>query len=466
MPRRIVIVVGLIGLWIGKQSVGETTIDFDLTREVSLQSFGGVPFCYDLNGDGSSEVLWLQSSGIFYSSLFDDAMAGVASKADREHFCLTATDSHGKMMWQIGTPWREGHPFATHCSERSLDCADIDGDGIREVVCIRGQELLVVDGITGVIEQKTNLPADNVQIVILAKTGNKPTDWTILAKNTEASYPPHEYANPACFYDNTLKLLRIADYFGAGHAPLARDLDADGHDEFLIGFNRIDRKLNGTWTFRAVPASRWDSRNMHVDSIATGTMNGENCVAYAASVTTYLVSAKDGALRWKHDDVHPQQCVVGRFVNTAPADQVFVRNKRSYNQLFDANGVELWRNEPPLNFPRGCTPQCRQQQFHVLDPLIVLHKAGTDMTDQVIYSDGGWPYVLDGAGKRRADFQHTPNILQDWGQVPGRPDDFGYGFYVRIADFNGDKQPEVLINDRRFAWMYTIPTAVKSNESK
>ena len=456
----------MVVLGIGQPSVGETTGDIDLTHEVSLQSFGGVPFCYDLNNDGKSEIVWLQSSGLFYSALFDDAMAGVATKADRRHFCLTATDAQGKVLWQIGTPWREDHAFITHCSERGLDFADIDGDGVGEIVCIRGQELLVIDAITGALERQVNLPADNGQIVLLAKTGDKKTDWTILVKNTEASHPPHEYANPAWFYNSKCELIRIADYFGAGHAPLAEDLDGDGREEFLIGFNRIDNKLNGAWTFPAVPAAQWDAGKMHVDSIAIGNMNGKQCVAYAASVTTYLVSAADAALCWKHDDVHPQQCVVGRFDRSAPADQVLVRNKRSYNQLFDANGVELWRNEPPQNFPRGCTPQCRQQQFHVFDPLTVLRGVDADKTDRVIYSDGGWPYVIDGTGKRCADFQHTENISQDWGQVPGRPDDFGYGYYVRIADFDGDRQPEVLINDRRFAWSYAIPTAVNSTESE
>ena len=40
--------------------------------------------------------------------------------------------------------------------------------------------------------------------------------------------------------------------------------------------------------------------------------------------------------------------------------------------------------------------------------------------------------------------------------MPGRPDDYGYGFYARVADFDGDGQPEVLISDRRFRWLYEI----------
>ena len=42
------------------------------------------------------------------------------------------------------------------------------------------------------------------------------------------------------------------------------------------------------------------------------------------------------------------------------------------------------------------------------------------------------------------------------GEVPGRPDDFGYGFYARVADFDADGEDEAMLNDRRFAWLYEM----------
>ena len=74
----------------------------------------------------------------------------------------------------------------------------------------------------------------------------------------------------------------------------------------------------------------------------------------------------------------------------------------------------------------------------------------------MIFTDAGWPYVLDGSGKRVLDFPYTHNSAQDWGEVPGRPDDYGYGYYARIAQLDRDGEPEVLLNDRRFAWFYDI----------
>ena len=72
----------------------------------------------------------------------------------------------------------------------------------------------------------------------------------------------------------------------------------------------------------------------------------------------------------------------------------------------------------------------------------------------MIYTDGGWPYVINGHGERCLDFPYTANIAQDWGEIPGRPDDFGYGYFARVADFDGDGQREVMLNDRRFVWFY------------
>jgi hypothetical protein len=432
--------------------------NFMLKSEIAIEPFGGVPFCADLNGDGRTDVLSLQSAGIFHSKVF--GRQGVTQRddgAERDHFCLTATDVHGKILWQIGKPWRGKRPFLTHCAERSIASADIDGDGKQEVVCIRGQELLVIDAASGKVERSAALPADNAQVVLLGHTGSKPADWTILVKNTERSYKPHEYANPAWWYDSKLQLLKTADYHGAGHVPLAMDTDGDGLDEFLIGFCLVDHDLRTLWTFQPVPADKWNAGDMHVDDHAAGLFDGKLCIAYAAGdLGTFLLDASDGRLLWKARGVHAQDCQVGRFLPGSDANQVFVRNKRSYNQLFDGRGKELWRTEPPDSFPLGRAAACKQA-FHLLDPSNVLPGAGPQGTDLLIYSDSGWPYVIDGLGHKIDAFLPPANSAQDWGNVPGRPDDYGYGYYVRPGDFDGDGHGEVLISDRRFAWIFKTP---------
>ncbi len=431
------------------------TPGFLLKREIAIEPFGGIPFCADLDGDGHEDVLWLQAAGIFSSKVFDNhPISKRVTQAEREHFCLTATDAGGKILWQIGKPWQGERPFVTHCAERSIDFADLDADGKLEAVCIRHSQLLVIDAASGNVKRSVDLPADNAQIVVLGHTGAEPTDWTILVKSTESTYKPHEYANPAWFYDTSLRLLKTGDYRGAGHIPLAIDTDGDGRDEFIIGFSLIDHDLRTVWSFQSVPADKWNPGEMHVDDHAVGRFDGRLCIAYAASNESFLIDAADGKLVWRRDGVHPQDCQVGRFLPGDPSNQVFIRNKRAYNQLFDGRGKQLWRVEPPDYFPLGRAAACKQG-FHLLDPSNVLPGAGPQKTDLLIYSDGGWPYALDGRGQKVDMFAPPPNSAQDWGKVPGRPDDYGYGYYVRPTDFDGDGRPEVMISDRRFAWFYT-----------
>ena len=176
------------------------TVSFSLSAEVSLGQFGGVPYCVELDGDGDVEILWLQSAGIFSSTVYDDtSWRNKIRDAERKLFCLTATDGGGKVLWQLGRPWKGDRPFLSHGNERTLDCADIDGDGIIEVVCARGSEILIIDGKQGTIERSVTVVSDNIRTICLGHTGLGSADWTILAKNHERAYKPYEYANPTCF---------------------------------------------------------------------------------------------------------------------------------------------------------------------------------------------------------------------------------------------------------------------------
>ncbi|MCP4639553.1 MAG: PQQ-binding-like beta-propeller repeat protein, partial [bacterium] len=323
------------------------------------------------------EVLWLQSPGLFHSNVFDKPpWKGRFSEAERRHFCLTATDAEGEVLWQVGEPWDGDRPFVTHSAERALDAADLDGDGGLEIVCVRRDEVLVLDGKTGAVEKSVEAPADNAQIVRIGHTGPGSKDWTILVKNAESAYPPHEYGNPAWFYDAGLNLLKTADYLGAGHMPLPVDADGDGLDEFIIGFNLVDDNLETVWQFQPVPEEVWDAGEMHADDIVVGDVGGRLCVVVAASDTAYVLDAKTGELLWKRKGTHPQHCQIGPFHSNLEGNQIFIHNKRAELQLFGAQGDEFWNMMPPRNFPLGAAEPCRRQQFHVFDPTTMLPGMG------------------------------------------------------------------------------------------
>ena len=109
-----------------------------LTREIPLAGSGGVVFPADINNDGKFEFLVLQSAGLFHA-----AIHGGKGNVGWDHFCLTAMDSHGNVLWRVGEPWDRTEPFVTHGGERSLCVFDLDGDGVPEVYVIRGNEVIV-----------------------------------------------------------------------------------------------------------------------------------------------------------------------------------------------------------------------------------------------------------------------------------------------------------------------------------
>lgn len=454
---------GVFGWWENKlvTAVGAaetSTLNFQLIAERSLQPYGGTPFCYDLDQDGAVDVLWLQSPGLFHSKVYDGHSPFVSRQTpqERQHYCLTATTADGNILWQIGTPWVGDRPYATHGGERSLDVADIDDDGMLEVVAVKNGEILIIDAVSGTIERSVKAIADNAQAVVLARTSNTKDRWTILIKNAESAYPGYEYGNPAWFYDARLNLLKPQgqSHLGSGHIPQSIDLDGDGLDEFLIGFECVNSDLSRRWKFQPVPPETWNAAEMHVDDMTVGKAHGKTVIAYAASDTAYLVDAADGSLLWKRHGTHPQHCQVGRYLQNTGSLQIFIHQKRAELDLYDLAGNQLWQITPQRNFPLGQAAPCQRQKFHVFDPTTQLQETGPAGTDLLIYTDGGWPYVINGHGERCLDFPYTANIAQDWGEIPGRPDDFGYGYFARVADFDGDGQREVMLNDRRFVWFY------------
>ncbi len=218
-----------------------------------------------------------------------------------------------------------------------------------------------------------------------------------------------------------LNLVKTAEIHGGGHAPMVYDIDGDGLDEFLIGYNAIDGDLKTVWTYRAVPDSEWDAAEMHVDTIAVGKVADRLSVALAASDQQYLLDAKTGDLLWSHEGTHPQACAIGHFLPGTKDAQVVLHNKRADLQLFDANGQEIWRMTPPENFPLGKAEPCKRQAFHTFSPITVLRGAGEKGVDLIVFSDEGWPYVIGSDGTPHPRFSVHAERSPGLGRRPWPP---------------------------------------------
>jgi hypothetical protein len=141
---------------------------------------------------------------------------------------------------------------------------------------------------------------------------------------------------------------------------------------------------------------------------------------------------------------------------------LFVLNKRDTLQLFDFDGQLLWTQEPAEHWPWG-KPAGVAEKFHLFDPALRLHGVLADGLDAIVYVEGGWPYALDGHGRRVLEFQCPPQSKQGPFKAYRRPDDFGAGYIART--WSGPLAEHLVIVDRRHLWRYDIPRTTAISES-
>jgi len=427
---------------------------------LDLKGAGGVPHFADLRGRGEKDLVMLQAPGMYWVWHHMPTIIRMGrdqKKPGYDHFCLTAFSPRGETLWQIEKPWQKDIPFWTHSAERTLTFADVDGDGTDEMLVLRRQYVVVIRPDSGEIVAEHKLPEENIEILVAGRTGPGPRDWAIFAGVSNQGRQGRP-GNPGFFFDADFKLIETRDFYHAGHAPQAVDLDGDGFHEWLIGYEYLDNDLSLRWRFDADPHFPPDDTERHVDAMDYGRFedDGPFMIAYAASDIQFVVNDQ-GELVFKARRTHPQQCFFGRFLPEREGEyQLFVLNKRAELDLFDKEGNVIWSVVPEENWPMG-KPKPFQEgmKFHLFDPSHVLPGTGTEGSDLILYLETGWPYIIDGHARRYAELEHTPEIRQDYPWTAGRPDDQGYGF-LAVTDEHDD-HIRVVLADRRYAWEYEIP---------
>ena len=72
-----------------------------------------------------------------------------------------------------------------------------------------------------------------------------------------------------------------------------------------------------------------------------------------------------------------------------------------------------------------------------------------------VYTEGGWPYGVDGRGERVLSFPADESIIQPEARIRNhRPDDYGFGYHCQTLDLDRDEREEVIIYDRRHVWVF------------
>ncbi|MBE7679294.1 hypothetical protein [Paenibacillus sp. P13VS] len=277
----------------------------------------------DLNGDGRLELLLVQADG------------GIDDRyVPHQVSCLTAYDLDGELLWQVGKPDPDaGGPG----SDYPAQIADWDGDGNIEVICIMGKQFLILDGKTGDIKRTHSLPGDEAHdCIILANLTGDEQKLDVLLKDRYKTL---------WALDHDFNLLWKHEG-NVGHFPWVYDIDADGKDEVMAGYDMLDHDGTLLWSCTDL--------DDHADCIWFGDVNGDGHVEIVIGGSVTVMMDRYGHEIWRYaDSIESQHIALGKFCDGLPGlqiaglDRIIRGDEHGKDGMFllDYEGKELWKED-------------------------------------------------------------------------------------------------------------------------
>ena len=367
----------------------------------------------DLDGDGKLDVLFVQVNN--------------HGPKDRnsEVGCLTAMTFDGTKLWQTGDPdqWRDRLTCDVACQIH-----DIDHDGKNEVIYCRDFELVIADGATGKVKRKIKTPlspprtsasgdpinkydrilGDSLYFLDLRGTG-WPSD--IILKD--------RYSHVYAYNDKLEPLWDVA--CNTGHYGYAYDVDGDGKDEFMIGYNLISHDGKIIWSLD-------DKLQDHADAVAIVKFNPTD------AEPKLFCAASDEGMFWT--DLKGN---VLKHLYLGHVQSPSIANYRDDLPGLEAVTVNFHANQGIINFYDS-----KMNVYHDFEPM----------------QHGSMMLPLNWNGKSEEYFVISPNVdegaYDGWGrQVLKFPADGHPEMCYDVLDITGDCRDEIVVWDLEEMWVYT-----------
>ena len=429
-----------------------------VVRELSFEQYGGAEcFFADIDGDGRPEIVTYQGPGCFGASMFRD-LDRIKPLYPRST-SVSAFRFDGTRLWTWGEPNPLDRPYVSHAYECCIACADVDGDGVREVALADGDRVVVLDGQAGREKRSCRLPYDNFYIVGAIGEPTARDEAAIVVKNSETGYDDWRYGEPVIGLNSALEVAwQPSAIGGGGHYILALHLNGDGKKGYLIGYCAIAPDGKTLWSVDAIDPGRVEPGAQHVDyADFRADAEGKRLFAFAGSDMLYVVK-EGGETLFATTGPHVQGAAIGRFLAGDDLQVACYSAPDGPLNLYDLSGERIWSRPTSRRWPFGEPAGLGGRRFHRNRPIVALPGAESDW---IGYADGGWPWGMDGSGEISLEFEApensrevSPPVSPEYTRV--RADDTGYGFALQIVDVEGDGCRKAVIYNRRFLWVYDL----------
>jgi hypothetical protein len=360
------------------------------TLDTSAGGGGARPLIGDVTGDGRLDIVMMQPHFVA-----DDRFEGALVAA------LTAYDLERGQLWQAGQVDPAGR---NQGSDIPAQIWDVDGDGDNEVVAIMhpGGDVTqtgrfhVFDGRTGRLVRDFALPDpqahDAIQFVNLS--GGRTAREILLKDRYERAWAV-----------DTKGDLLWTHAGNTGHYPWAYDIDDDGRQEIMIGYDMVGPDGQLLW--------RYDAPG-HTDSMwiadITGGPDPELMLGGDAAIAFDI---RTGTQIWRQQDiVETQNIMTGDFIPSLPGleslglDRID-RSAQGYDGLFllDVDGQFVWKEARTTRGCWGSIPEPIHNWTGDYSDLIMVWNRGCGEPTTIMNGSGEVISVLNSAARLwHADF--------------------------------------------------------------
>lgn len=277
---------------------------------VDVTAAGGRPkvLLGDLTGDGRMELLLAQGDDID------------ATHHPHQVTSLTAIDLDGTVHWQVGDVDPEG---GSHGADFPVQIWDIDGDGYNEVICAMDDEFRVIDGRTGEIRERHDVPAPEAHDCIVPAAlsagsrdrarGDRRREQEATTRERAELLVKDRYSQVWAL-DGDFEVLWTHEG-NTGHYPWPHDVDGDGREEVMVGYDFLGPDGEVQWSCNDL--------DEHADCIWAADLDGDGEPEIVIGEGGVYAFEPDGTELWRNTEPREAQHVApGNFLPDEPGLEV------------------------------------------------------------------------------------------------------------------------------------------------